>query len=413
MSSEKEVEVVTLYLDGYTYSDIQVKVGISKGSISRIVNEARAKSPDLNDLRNLMESLSKSKLAIFDARAAVGFRSLLDESNISIDSLPSVIQLIKKYDKKTDEILVFGSHLFDLETATGKSYKEIVAEAEDATRRLSSIEARITTLQQMEKDLRTSIFDLTSLKTLQEDLTQRGMTPAQVIGLIEHDRRLYKLGFTLKAAEVLANELMRIDLNPIDAADQLADLLSENRTIKQEVAELRTRKAELAEEITVARTELESINKQLDLQKNMSEALKKNIDEGNKIYYEEKTQHEQQIQNLQHRQEELKARNKEYNDELESTTEKLDQTNKTIAKIEEEIVKKRPLATFSSLIEDPKRGLPTAILLETTLAYIQAFSTYLYEHPTAVSNYPQFIGLIDPLRRGLEDETRLTYSKTK
>ena len=244
-------------------------------------------------------------------------------------------------------------------------------------------------------------------------MTQRGMTPAQVIALIEHDRRLYKMGFSLKAAEILANELNRIDLNPIDAADQLASLLSENKIIKQEVSGLRTRKAELTEEITIARTELESINKQLDLQKNSAEALKKNIDEANRIYCEEKAQHEQQIQNLQNRQEELKARNKEYSDELESTTEKLDQANTTISKIEEEIGKKRPLATFSNLIEDPKKGLPTAILLETTLAYFQAFSTHLYEHPSAVSNYPQFLGLIEPLRRGLEDEARLAYSKTK
>jgi chromosome segregation ATPase len=238
-------------------------------------------------------------------------------------------------------------------------------------------------------------------------LTQRGITIVRLVEFIEQNIQLNKLGFTLDSAALLANELTRIDLNLIEAAVKLADLLSRQMSIEQEVGELQTKKSGLEQELKVKETEREGYNTQLELLKGQVKEITKLRADEERIHIDRQGQLAREIHNLEDKKQQIIAAIQERAEELGSTRKSLGQAAKSLKKMEEEVSKKRPLAVLARIIEEPKNELPAASVLESSLAFVQALCTYLYEHKSAISNYPEFFGLIGPVRRGLEDETRL------
>lgn len=412
LTSEQKDEVISFWVDGLTYREVSDKTGVSIASISAVINQARKKSPDIDNLRNLKKSLDESNTHFLDAQRGVNFLHQLDQILVPISELPRVIALIQRYGEKARDILAFGSHLAELENSWGKPYKDIVAEAEEASEQLSTLKTELHTLRQAEECLKLSIIDLQGLKGLQGTLIQRGITINRLVDFIEQSIQLYGLGFTLEAAKILASELARIG-SPIDAAVKLGDLLFRQKTIEQEVGELQTKKSRLEQELKTKETERDGLTTKVELLKGQIKEIERLRDDVERIYHERKGDLAQEIHDLEEKQDKITTKNQECTEELESTKKSLDQAAAALKKMEEEVSTKKPLAVLAGIMEEPKNELPSAIVLESSLAFVQAFCTYLFEHPSTVSNYPLLYGLIGPVRRGLEDETRLVHGKTQ
>lgn len=413
LTTQQKDEIISLRVDGLSYSEIEERTGISKGAISLVINQALAKSPDLNDLRRLNQSLKESKLSFLDAQTGIGFLHQLDEADVHISDLPRALALIQRYGREASDLLAFGSRLADLENSSGKSYKEIVVEAKETVEQLSAFETKFQTLGQLYDRIRLSIIDLEGLRTLQDLLRQCGITSNKVVDFIQQNIQLSKLGFTLETANALAYELTQLDLNPQDATVKLGKLLSKQMSLEQEVVELQTEKDGLEQEIKVKQTEREGLNSQLRLLEEQVKETRRLKDEEERIRKDRQGQLIQEIHDLEEKREKIAATNKEYAEELESTREDLDRAAVALKKMGEEVSKKKPLAVLARIIEEPENELPATEVLESSLAFVQALCTYSYEHQRTISNYPVFYRIIEPLRRNLEDETRLVYGKTQ
>jgi len=84
MPEDKRKEDLRLWLSGHTYRQVYEDLGISLGAVSKIVEEARTSTPDLEELRRLNTILKKSGLS---AQDAIRGSALLDRYGVSLDAL--------------------------------------------------------------------------------------------------------------------------------------------------------------------------------------------------------------------------------------------------------------------------------------------------------------------------------------
>lgn len=105
---EKRLEVSRLYLLGYSYSEIEKKVGVSHGSIVNIIKELEAghltvpgvASDEVNDLHQLSSDLTKKGLEPSKALLGITFFERFAELGVAPSQVDQWFKLVKIFSLK-------------------------------------------------------------------------------------------------------------------------------------------------------------------------------------------------------------------------------------------------------------------------------------------------------------------------
>jgi hypothetical protein len=154
---EVEERILELWLKGYTYRKIQQELEVGLATISRVIEDARQRDPNIDDLRKLLRLLRKNGSNVFDA---IRWARLLDSLNlfdVSLDKMEYYISLIERNfsDKVIDNrILESAIKLKQLEENCGKPYEKIVKDFETKLSKVSKLEARKRVLKERNETLK-------------------------------------------------------------------------------------------------------------------------------------------------------------------------------------------------------------------------------------------------------------------
>jgi predicted nuclease with TOPRIM domain len=246
LSTKKRLQVIQLYFSGISFDQISLKTGVSKGSVTNIVNELKAgnfpEAADLTDqiqtLWDLAVDLEKLKLTV--AKPAVGIALLKRTYELNLDPAdmerwPLLLNSIKSQDDAQelidvaytvrgiqqetglslpaleDKVKNLGEKAKELETTT-KKIGEVKDDLNDLTKNKKDLTGEVTTLekqyqwlmprvQELEKREKTLIDRYESrlveaekadeiLKTLKLERKKLVKTGLTVPGLVDFNRKL-------------------------------------------------------------------------------------------------------------------------------------------------------------------------------------------------------------------------------
>ncbi|MEO0236514.1 MAG: hypothetical protein ABIM02_07340 [candidate division WOR-3 bacterium] len=141
-------EVLRLWLNGLNYRDISGKLCVSLGSISSIINEARVKSPDLDELRELNVKLKKLGLSVLDAIRGTRLLERMEELGVGLPELDSFIEVASRMSsERGSEFIESALRLLELEKRMGKTYDEIVKDVDGMESRVRELRAEADRLR--------------------------------------------------------------------------------------------------------------------------------------------------------------------------------------------------------------------------------------------------------------------------
>ena len=413
-----------LWLDGNAYRDISRKTDVSVGAIASIIDDVRRRVPDIEELRALRQSLKRTDTTVADAQRGARFLEKLDNLNIHIDRLPGCINLLDQYGQKAGEILELGQRLRDLEASYGKTYNEVVADAAEKTNQLQEMTIRIGDLRREEETIKKSLQDISQLRALSEKMGHHNLTLHRLDSFIEQNIKLEELGFSPKAAELLASELANQGLDPQKAASTLASLLSQHQELAMTVAQLEQEKTRVQADIESKKTQQEALTRRLETltqQVNSFESLIQNEENihRSKIaqlveqYASKQKELEAQMRNLETRQKDVAKETKMLKDEGEVVQARLGEAQTTLTKIEEKVAGTRALATLVALMGEPRSPLDPAILLRVSASFIEGLRAHIEANPQFVSNSLGLGRKLEDISKALGMELRLATRKAQ
>jgi len=435
-----KIEVLRRWLNGETYRPIGAELGLSTGVISEIIEEYRQKAPDIDGLRQLRLALGKAKARLPEALRGAQFLTKIDELQFDSKYLPGCLALIKQAGERAPELTSASARLIDLEQKAGKPYEQFLQQFNQQLAAETELQRRVKTLEDEELKLASSIRHLEKLNALQQTIETNEITSTILETLIGDGLRLQKLGFTTQDAEILARELAKRNLDPNIASTQIASLLRECQSLEEAKEKAQAEARKWASERDKAQQDVELLRKQdLGLRneiQRLEEAYKERkqllenehqaLKEGLKADHDATKQfldadllkrlqeNESHVQDLQKKASTLTAQIQGLEStkatamqELEIANANKSEAEAALQTIKEAVDKSKGLATIVSLIENPTALENRPQVLETMIAILQGFRTYLERtYPNGWKKGIDLVIALDHLREGLVGEMR-------
>lgn len=150
----KRLEVVKLYLDGFSYDDISSRIGVSKGSVVNILNEFReGRIPGLetardkaDEMRELAVRFKKQKLVVEEVALGLRFLDRLNQLGVAPGSLEQWLKLCETMSISEEERrgLIQGAiTLRELESELGQPYRELLQQLQTRRQELDNLTEQI------------------------------------------------------------------------------------------------------------------------------------------------------------------------------------------------------------------------------------------------------------------------------
>ncbi len=252
LNEKKKLEIVRLYLEGYSYDQISTEAAVGKGTVVNVVNDFRAgrfpaftEVADLVDaLRDLSVELRKKGGGVSQALLGIAFFSRLNEMGVTPDKLWLWVEMCREMSpagEPSQEFTAAALELFRLVQETGESYESVAA-------RWSALRAESKSLGQEVEHLRSEKKEL--------EKTQAALT-ADCQRLTEE-----KQGLERETAELSTRcEALRNEDSRLEGSRQL--LNREVEELNDKIKALRPH-VEALEGLGFGKGELEALRVKLD-----------------------------------------------------------------------------------------------------------------------------------------------------
>ncbi len=387
-----KLEIQRLWLDGMTYRDMSTRTEASTGTISEIIKEYRQRSSDLDDLRKLHLELRKAKINLPDALRGARFLRNLDELELDRNYLAKCLKFTKDAGGRAPELAIAGSRLIELEKKIGKPYEQLFFEFDEKLKAEAESSKRVKTFEDKELKLRTSIHHLEKLSKLQETMDRHDITPVLLEGLIATELRLRELGFTSQQAEVLAQELTRRRLDPSTASAQIATLLRESLDLEEAKKKSKEEAEEWASKLEKAKSNAISLKEEIQRQEDKLKELKENYANREKQLEKEyealqsklKAEYDAEQQKLEKEKNKLKSQIGDLEDTLNTDIQNLElakantsEAQDALQTVKDSVERDKIFAVIFTLIKTPEALKSQPDVLESTIAILRGFDSYL------------------------------------
>jgi DNA repair exonuclease SbcCD ATPase subunit len=140
--------VFVLWLQGHTYRRIsQTLEGVGLATISRIIDEERRRSPDLDELRKLRSLLRGLGVGLPDAARGARCMEQLNRLGISLSEIERYVEAIEKlaagHSVGAPSLVDAAGRLVGLESKEGRRYDEVLRDYEEKVKMAGELERRL------------------------------------------------------------------------------------------------------------------------------------------------------------------------------------------------------------------------------------------------------------------------------
>ena len=257
-----------MWLEGYNYRTVSNKLGLGLGTISRIIDEYRKRTPDINELRTLNLQLKKSGSCLHDALRGAACLEETNQLGVSLNEAEAFNTMIKKISEsrrvKPETFIDGAMKLMRLESETGKTYTELVKNFSDRQRGVQALEKKTNSLQAEVKSLDRELKSLKQQRIKAK--ADYASASAALRQLTNTQDRLKRLG--VEKIERLAEFVENFEVLGYETGEvkELADLKEALLQIQVKAVDLKRfigNKRQISNQIKKLRTQLKLLEAQV------------------------------------------------------------------------------------------------------------------------------------------------------
>jgi hypothetical protein len=243
ISFQQKMEVIELYLEGFSTNEIVDKSQISKGAVVSILKDAReGKFPGLelkdriDELHTLSARLEKEALDLTQARLGFTFLKRLLGMDIEPDKLKEWVDFCSGISPTPPEgFIPAAMEVFHIERAGGKSYIEIASEVKELSDRREKLLSEVEHLKADEiraKELKGEIEKIQiETKKLRTEKDKLESAVGSLSGFLQ--KRAEKLGISPDELEVRFKELVSLEKELASEKSEKAKLAGEIEALSE------------------------------------------------------------------------------------------------------------------------------------------------------------------------------------
>jgi len=250
IAKSDEQKALQLWIEGHAYRSICDRLRISLGAINRIVDDARKRAPDIDELRKLNVTLKRGESSVYDAVRGAKLLDMLNERGVGLDRLHSYIELSDKISSErgveAEKFVDSASKLMNLEGETGKTCVEIVKDFEGKVSEVKRLDGEKGELQKevqglkgeltkTEKNLSSKVQELKSVIETEESLKRLGLE--KLAHLAKFVEGYEALGFSAQQVQKLVvwrQSLAEMGIDP----DKLGEFIKKKGSLEKQISEL-------------------------------------------------------------------------------------------------------------------------------------------------------------------------------
>ena len=154
LTEKKKLQILRLFLEGYSYDDISTKSDVAKGSVVNTVNDFRnGRFPAFADVAELVDVLRELSVelrrrggGVSEALLGIAFFFRLSEMGVTPEKLwlwESMCREISPPEAPLEEFTAAALELFRLTKETGESYDSVAAKWSELHVKSESLEQEV------------------------------------------------------------------------------------------------------------------------------------------------------------------------------------------------------------------------------------------------------------------------------
>jgi len=161
ISREVENKIFRLWLGGYTYREISLKCGgVSLATISKVIELARKRAPDIDELRDLNVALKKGDRSVYDAVRGGILLDKVNQLGVGLEDLEDYVKTAERISSgkevEAERFVESAVGLIRLEAETGKAYGDVIKDFEEKLSETKKLEAKMVRLEAEYKEKRST-----------------------------------------------------------------------------------------------------------------------------------------------------------------------------------------------------------------------------------------------------------------
>jgi len=171
LTERKRLEILNLFLKGYSYDDISTESGVAKGSVVNVVTDFKnGRFPTFTDVTDLVEvlrelsvELRRKGAGVSEALLGTAFFFRLNEIGVTPDKLwlwADMCREMSPPEAPLQEFMVAALELFKLTRETGESYDSIAAKWSQLHAESERLEQEVQGLKSAREELETAQANL-------------------------------------------------------------------------------------------------------------------------------------------------------------------------------------------------------------------------------------------------------------
>lgn len=172
LTERKKLEILKLFLEGYSYDDISAKMDVAKGSVVNVVTDFKnGRFPAFTDvaelvdtLRELAVELRKKGAGVSEALLGTAFFFRLNEIGVTPDKLwlwADMCRGMSPPDAPLQEFTAAALEVFKLTQETGELYDSVAAKWSQLHAESESLQQEVQGLKSVREELETTQANLT------------------------------------------------------------------------------------------------------------------------------------------------------------------------------------------------------------------------------------------------------------
>lgn len=185
--------------------------------------------------------------------------------------------MLKRYGNNLPNLITSIKKMEALEARTNKPYADLLRDYEAKQEQLGKAAEALDAMEKKRNSLSKDIKRLERLSDLQDLLDDNITSEQDLAELIDERNRLKQAGLDLGSIKLVAKELTRLGTDPREVARMIERWAPKARTLEQTLALAEQRIAEARNEVAQAQARLDSLNKEADKAKAGIRALEDHL----------------------------------------------------------------------------------------------------------------------------------------
>ncbi len=305
ITEELRSKALQLYEEGNSFDEIRDRIGVSKASLSGIINDSAEQDPDVLGSHEIARYCRENDISLSELSRGTRISELVRRTGAGLDDLENVVvPFLKTIEGDPVQTCKDAQNYAKLVDSTGKSHDQLVEEHKSLTKQLGVLSKKVAEnkegLKQSERRVQameSELSDLEELASLNRQMKKIHKAPSEASEVIATTEEMLRSGLTVDVLKVISMEIRKQGQTPrsfamklVQIAAQYEDASTAIETMQRDLNTVQGRLSDLKKEESDKEVQNDSLRKGNDKQESALHGLQVQYNELNSRYFERETQ---------------------------------------------------------------------------------------------------------------------------